>query len=217
MATRPVYVSIHKAPFVKVYSPEFTWNGGFAVSQKQKNITALHEAFYRKFPKRNVLEISSKSMQELGVKLSAFNLKKYVPAFNKSIPVECVFQGGKVFMNGGPYVDLYEVLPKDAKRDPRLKESGMLLNFYFDGQDFPLNPKTAFYDWIYLNALLENPSLSQELLQYNAFTDIEFNPSKSTNCQAKAAALFVALSKQNLLEQCRDFDSFYRILKEANV
>ena len=41
-----------------------------------------------------------------------------------------------------------------------------------------LNPKTIFYDWLYINAVLENPLLAAELLKYNAFTDIEFNPKK---------------------------------------
>ena len=120
MVTRPIY-----APFVQVYAPEFTWNGGFAVSQKQKNITALHAAHRKRFPESITLEISSKSLQEAGVKLSAFNLNKYVPELEASILVECVFQGGKIFAAGGSYTDLYNISPRDAKRDPRLKSSGI--------------------------------------------------------------------------------------------
>lgn len=213
MANRPVFVPFQKAPYVDVFMPEFTWNGGFAVSQKQKNITALHQAFTERFPERKVLEISSKSMQPLGVKLSAFNLKKYVPSLGRSIPLECVFQGGKVFAAGGPYRDLYEATARDAKRDPRLKESGMLRSFFFEGQHFPLSPTTAFYDWLYINALMENTDLAQSLMEYNAFTDIEFNHGKSLNCQAQAAAIFVSLSRQGLLEQCKDFNSFVQLLR----
>ena len=213
MASRPVYVPIEKVPFVRAYSPEFQWNGGFAVSQKQKNIVALHGAHRRRFPESKILEISSKSLQEEGIKLSAFHLPKYVPSLERSIPVECVFQGGKVFAGGGPYTDLYHVSPREAKKDPRLKSSGMLKKFFFEGQEMPLNPTTVFYDWIYINALLENPVLAEEVLKYDAFTDIEFNPAKSSNCQAKAAALFVALSRQGKMETCREFSSFYRVLK----
>jgi hypothetical protein len=193
--------------------PEFTWNGGFAVSQKQKNIAALHRAYNQRFPDRKVLEISSKSMQPLGVKLSAFNLHKYVPSLDKPVPVECVFQGGKVFSAGGPYTDLYTATPRDAKRDPRLRASGELRCFFFAGEEMPLTPRTAFYNWLYINALLENPDLAQQLLGFDAFTDIEFNPDKSINCQAQAAALFVALSRQGLLEQCRDFGTFLLLFK----
>ena len=156
MAKRPVFFPISRVPYVDVYQPEFPWNGGFAVSQKRKNIDALHEAFLARFPGRNPLEISSKSAQPLGVSLSAFNLKKSVPSLGISVPVECVFQGGKVFSGGGPFTDLYTVSPRDAKRDPRLKERGMLKSFYYEGETYPTVPGTAFYDWLYIKALLEN-------------------------------------------------------------
>lgn len=213
MAVRPVYVPKMSAPFLNSIPVEFTWNGGFAVSQKQKNIDAIHSAFNRRFHERKVLEISSKSRQELGVKLSAFNLKKYVPSLGKSVSVECVFQGGKVFSGGGPYTDLYIGTSREAKKDSRLKSSGMLKNFYFEGETMPLVPKTAFYDWLYINALMENEELAKELLQYDSFTDVEFNPDKSTNCQAKAAAVYVALARLGLLDQVKEFDSFVKLLK----
>ena len=208
MATRPVFISLEKAPYVTQVFPEFAWNGGFAASQKQKNIQALHHAFLERSPDRKVLEISSKSLQPPGVKLSAFHLTKYVPSLGKSVPLECVFQGGKVFFDGGPYTDLYTALPRDAKRDPRLKTGSFLLNFTFEGEVFPLRPRTAFYNWLYITALGEHPDLVEEILEFDAFTDIEFNPEKSLNCQAEAAALFVALHRSGLTERCRDFRSF---------
>lgn len=212
MVKRPVFVPSQKAPFVDVYMPEFTWNGGFAPVQKKKNIVALHESFRKWFPDRKLLEISSKSLQELGARLSAFHLCKEVPSLGKSVPVECVFQGGKIFSDGGPFTDLYLAQPRDAKRDPRLKTSGSLRGFCFEGETMPLSPRTAFYDWLYINALLENPEYARQLTDYDAFTDIEFNPDKSINCQAYSAALFVALSRQGLLDHCRDFHSFVALV-----
>ncbi len=208
MAVRPVYVVKEKAPFFDVMNVEFEWNGGFAKVQKQKNIKAIHESFSRRMPGKKVLEISRKSMQEGGEALSAFFLPKYVPELGKSIPVECVFQAGKVFQSGGPYKDLMQVSPREAKRDERLKTSGRLTHFTFDGVNFPLNPKTIFYDYIYINALLENKDLAEYALSYDAFTDVEFNPERSVNCQAKAAATFVALSRMGLLEIVKDFKEF---------
>lgn len=213
MASRPVFVPLKKAPYVDVFMPEFDWNGGFALSQKQKNITALHDAHRKRFPDRKILEISSKSLQPAGVGLSAFNLKKYVPSLGKSVPVECVFQGGKVFAAGGPYEDLYTASPRDAKRDPRLKNSGMLRSFSFEDETMPLMPRTAFYNWLYISALLENPEAAAEVLEFDAFTDIEFNPSRSINCQAEAAAMFVSLSRLGLLEKCRSFSGFLELLR----
>lgn len=208
MAERPVYVTTIKVPYVTVYKPEFTWNAGLNAVQKQKNITALHDAFHRIAPELNVLEISSKSLQPLGIKLSAFNLTKYVPSLDTSVPVECVFQGGKIFAAGGPYTDLYTATARAAKKDDRLQSSGMLRSFFFEGAEIPLIPTTAFYDWLYVNALIEHPELAAQVLEFDAFTDIEFNPNKSRNCQARAAALFVAMHRLNRLDQCRTFKGF---------
>ena len=211
MANRPVFSASSKAHHVDVFPVEFVWNKGLAPSQKQKNIVAIHEGFKRRFPERKVLEISSKSLTPLGVKLSAFNLKKYVSSIGKYVPVECIYQGAKVFAAGGPFTDLYLGTSKAAKGDSRLKSSGALRSFSFEGRNYPLYPITAFYDWLYINALMENDELASETLEYDSFTDIEFSPEKSKNCQARAAALFVALHRKGLLECVKDFEQFVKI------
>lgn len=213
MAQRPVFVPKQKAPFFNVVPVNFQWNGGFAISQKQKNINSLHDGYRKLFPSRNILEISSKSLCEEGVELSAFNLTKFVPSLKKSISVECVYQGGKVFEKGGPYTDLFEKSSREAKKDPRLFESGVLKKFWFEGKEMPILPRTAFYNWIYINALMENKDLAEKLLQYDAFTDIEFNPERSLNCQAEAAAVFASLSKLGIVDKCKDFDFYIGLLK----
>lgn len=120
MAKRNVFAAYEKKPYVKAYETEFVWNKGLNVAQKRKNIAALQSAFLENHPEKKVLEISSKSIQEGGPALSAFFLKKYVPSIGKSIPVENVFQGGKIFSCGGPYRELYECAPIVAKRSPLL-------------------------------------------------------------------------------------------------
>lgn len=214
MAKRPVFMTCDHAPFYIQWDAEFVYNSGFAKTQKQKNIRAIHEVFQNCFKDKRALEISSKSFQDGGEALSAFFLKKWVPALEKSIPVENVFQAGKVFEGGGPYTDLWEVTPKEAKRDERLKNSGRLVNFTFDGQDFPLEPKTIFYDYIYINALIENEELAKTALEYDGFTDIEFNPLKSLNCQARAAAIYVSLHRLDLLDEVKDFEKFRLLFPE---
>lgn len=208
MAVRPVYIPKSSAPFYNTVNIEFKWNGGFAVSQKQKNIKAIHDGFRSIHPDGKPLEISTKSLLETGIKLSAFNLMKYVPDLDKSIPVENVYQSGKVFENGCQYTDLMLVSPKDAKRDERLKSSGKLIMFKFNGQEFPLIPESLFYNYIYINAVLENEELSHKILEFNGFTDIEFNPQKGISTQAKSAAIYVSLSNLGLLEKVREYNSF---------
>lgn len=194
-----------KPPFYKTKNVEFKWSGGFAKSQSQKNVTAVHTAFSMLYPKHKILEISSKSLQVLGTKLSAFSLTKSIPELEMEIPVECIYQSSKVFSNGGPYTDLLYTSPKEAKTDARLKYSGALIGFKFNGIEYPLTKNFTFYDYIYISALIEHPSLVDELLQYTAFTDIIFTPNKSMNCQAKSAAIFKSLYENGGLEYTKDF------------
>ena len=194
---------------------EYIYYSGFAVSQKQKSIRSLHESIHKLYPDKSILEISTKSDVELGIKLSAFNLPFYHEEIGEGRNIENVFQSSKVFEDGGPYLDLLNVSPKEAKRNSKLYESGQLINFELYGKTWPLNPKTMFYDWIYINALKQNMSLAKELLKYDIFTDIEFNFKKSLNCQARSAAIFVSLCRNNKLEEMTQSpDIFKSIYKE---
>ncbi|MFW2046643.1 MULTISPECIES: DarT1-associated NADAR antitoxin family protein [Acinetobacter] len=199
MAKRPVFVpKLDGATLVDIVDVEFEWFAGMHFTQKQKSIRSLHEAYRTQNPEAKILEISSKSEIELGTQLSAFNLM-FKTKSGKNISVESIFQSSKVFSEGGPYKDIMDMSSRDAKKDERLKNSGNLIAFEYRDTRWQLEPKTAFYDWIYLNALNLNDDLKQQALAYDAFTDIEFNPQKSINCQAYSIALFVALTKRNLL------------------
>lgn len=201
MALRPVFLPKRsKSAFVMPAVLEFQWFPGFSVSQKQKSIASLHQAARHRFGIEQILEVSSKSPNPLGVALSAFNLSLALENGDR-VCVEAAFQASKKFTQGGPFLDLLQASPKDAKRDPRLRNSGALVSFVFAGETWSLQPRTAFYDWLYLNALQQNPDLAKALLDFQAFTDIEFNPEKSLNCQARSCALYVSLARENLLER----------------
>ncbi|MBE5991340.1 MAG: hypothetical protein E7247_02955 [Paenibacillaceae bacterium] len=207
MAIRPVYISELLSPYVNECEVDFDYFPGFSVAQKQRSFRSLHERFSEKYPQYKVLEISSKSNIELGVLLSAFNLM--ITTKNRSFSVENAFQSSKVFERGGPYIDLLDKTSKTAKRDERLKNSGRLIAFKYFNNQYPLEPKDYFYNWLYINALKLNTELAKEIVEYEAFTDIEFNPQRSINCQARSAAIFVGLSKTNMLDKAlrsqRDF------------
>lgn len=210
MATRPIFMPSFDGPLlVSTRHVEFQWHPGMAISQSQKSIASLHSQAKRQLGVDRVLEISSKSPDRLGIDLSAFNLMIKTVKHEREFSLECAFQASKVFENGGPYKDLLNARSLDAKRDPRLKESGRLLKFQFFNVDWELEPRTAFYDWLYINALHKKPSLAKLALTYRAFSDIAFNPNKSINCQAYAAALYVSLHERGLLGD--------RILKDKDL
>jgi len=203
MAERPVFVPTPDASaLVSTRYVQFQWFPGLAASQKQRSADSLHAAALNLEGIGDVLEVSSKSREDLGVALSAFNLT-LTPRDHRgrSLTVECAFQGSKVFELGGPYTDIFCMTSRDAKRDTRLRSSGRLVGFRFLGTDWALEPKTAFYDWIYINALKEKPEVAGKLLKYSAFTDIEFNPQRSINCQAYSVALYVSLYTRGILDE----------------
>lgn len=216
MARRPIFIPKFDGPtLVEETYVDFKWNPGLAVSQKMKNIVALHNGAKEEgfFP---LLEVSSKSEENLGISLSAFNLKFHHPKIGE-ITIEGAFQGSKVFEFGGPYADLYQKSGGDIKKDLRLKNSGKLVKFRIDESDWALKPRTAFYDWIYINALVQKKEIANKLLNYQGFTDIEFNPKKSINCQARSCALYVSLVKRGKLEEAlSDRSLFCDILGKAN-
>lgn len=200
MASRPVFIPLRTDKLlVETKMVEFTWFPGMHFSQKQKSIKSLHDEASHKLGLSRILEISTKSPEQLGVSLSAFSLFFTSKEIEKEYFLESIYQSSKVFENGGPFRDIRDKKPIDAKRDTRLKSSGRLIKFNSARVDWELEPKTAFYDWLYLNTIHSRSNLSEEIMQYDAFTDIEFNPQKSVNCQAYSAALFVALNARGLV------------------
>lgn len=218
MAERPIFLPMQAGPtLVREVSFDIPWAGGFAPVQKRKNVKSLHEAA-AKSGYAPLLEVSTKSEIVVGQHLSAFHLKVHSNA--GMVSLEAAYQSSKVFERGGPYTDLLTVDARTAKRDPRLNEAGRLVGFEFDGHQFPLTPQTAFYDWLYLSAIYPHRKWLQERLtengQFVGFTDIEFNPSKSINCQARSCALFVALIARDKLEEAMQSPETFISMMEAD-
>jgi len=75
MAKRPVFIAkTEGVTLVEARHVEFQWFPGMALSRRQKSIDSFHAAATKLADVISVLEVSSKSRQELGVALSAFNL-----------------------------------------------------------------------------------------------------------------------------------------------
>jgi hypothetical protein len=217
MAKRKVFLSTKSgSQLVKTVEIDFKWFPGLSISQKQKSIQSLHTAFNAN-SSSSVLEVSTKSTSKLGVSLSAFNLN-YKSENGMVYCVESLFQGSKVFRDGGPYTELYTFSGKESKK--RIKElafdKGNLVGFQYKNETWSLYPKTAFYDWLYMRMLMENQDLIDALMDYNAFTDIEFNEKKSINCQAHSLALFVSIKNRGLLNVLNTKQDYLNFLRKNN-
>lgn len=199
MVTRPVFLpNVNGVGVTVLTSAPFRWNPGFAFVQKQKNVLALHAAICMKNPDFIPLEVSSKSKHDIGVRLSAFNLG--VESKGRFCCVESVFQASKVFVGEiGPFPELYGEDPSVVRA--KIKGMGLPLVAFQAGEErWELNPTRAFYDWIYCRALHRNSDLVCQLKEYNCFTDIEFNPVRSLNCQAYSVALYLSLQANGVLD-----------------
>lgn len=148
MATRTVFYVNEKNEFVKsnIY---FKWNPGFSEAQTRKNVDAVHKGFLKQHPGAKILEVSSSATDPNAIKASAFNLQ--VRTTHGNFTVEQVFQAGKVFKKNGIQNRLLTYSPQQAKKIiKQINANDQLVGFEEFGSKFPLEPKTYFYNWIYI-------------------------------------------------------------------
>ena len=208
MAVRPAFFPLLGVAGVDdTRTFEFTWSPGLSFAQKQRNVRALHMSIEKNFPSCRILEVSSKSTESLGVSLSAFNLS--FPTDRGEMSVETAFQASKVFEKEGPFSELYGKDPRAVRDYVRALNAGKLIGFEIDGERWELYPTRAFYDWVYIRALSRNPCLAAKVCEYDCFTDIEFNPRKSLNCQAYAVALYLSFRATNVLDEALESRSAF--------
>lgn len=211
MAKKMIFISTSDSSYSEKLI-EYVFVPGFAPSQRQKNVVNLEESIKKTFPNSNVLEVSTKSNNPLGVSLSAFNLK--LDGFS----LESVFQSSKCFVDGSHYEFLMSEKPSFAKKYIKENSRGGLKKFSYKGEDYPLNPPSFFYDYIYAKALYQNKELSNQLVNYDVFTDIEFNHDKSINCQARSCAIYAYLLRNNLVEKAiEDPEVFKKVYETKEV
>lgn len=217
MSERFIYYVDHNNQYHKEIIP-FKWFPGFAKSQYQKSSESLIKNFHKKHPNQRTLEVSSASSSRIGIAASAFNLKFRIK--NTEYTVEQLFQAGKVFKNHGSQIHLLKYSPQYAKKEIRnITQNDTLIHFKL-GKKFNLEPKTLFYNWIYINTLIQpyNQKLSSKISEYDAFSDIYFNPQYSINTQAESCALYVKLKRTNKLSKALEsVENFKKIVYSENL
>ena len=219
MAVRSVFISKAVYPFFEEIQVEFDWFGGFALSQKRKCQIGLHGNFLAEYPEYKPLEISSSSLYSLGTKLSAMNLRKRTEKGLTS--VESAFQSSRIYESEeetvGPFPEYLFLPGKECRKKVKEKAKGLHSHKYlFDGMEFyaPIYHISQFYDFLYLNALLEpeNEKVKEKLLEegYTAFTDLATKP---LNSQARSCAIFVGLERAGLTEEVKKYESYLKLFR----
>ena len=188
MAKRPIFISTGdiEHPF-ESKDITFRWISGMSYYQKCKRRDSLALEISKLYDIKRWLEISTKSDKEIGVNLSALNL--FLKTTTGTDTVENIYQKAKYFYKGE------------------------IVGFKYNNCVFENEPTGMFYDYIYLYAILQNKNLINDLVQYNIFSDIEFNPKRSLNTQARAAAIFKTLYDNHNLGIVKDQYDFKRYYK----
>ena len=188
---RPIFISTGdiESPFSKE-DISFEWVKGMSYSQKCKRRDSLASEIAKLYDIKRWLEISTKSDKDIGVKLSAKNL--VLKTSTGSNTVENIYQKAKYFYKGE------------------------IVGFKYNDCVFENEPTGMFYDYIYIYAILQNKELIKDLVQYDIFSDIEFNPKKSINTQARAAAIFKTLYDNHnlgIVKNQYDFKTYYKSIR----
>lgn len=192
MATRPCFRPLENAVGYKAVD--------FGDDRPQKNVAARHGAIAKSDPPVKVLEISRTSSQPLGVSLSTLDLR--MDLGGTWCTVESVFQASQVFAGGvGPFPNLCSQDASDVALfvDDEVGESPVVA-FEHAGERWAAHARTAFFFNLYLKALRDNPGLAEGLMEYDAFADAGFAPWNRTVGPAAAAAFYVSLRRQGVLE-----------------
>lgn len=191
---------------------DFEYFRGESQKQKERSIESMHHAIRAFETGGKILDVSKNSDVPLGRKLSGVNL--LYETDSGSYPVMNIFQSAKVFEGGGPYQDLLEEDASLVSQDRRLKESGRILGFHFQGEPYSLTPRHYFYDWIYVSALNQHKELHDEILSYDMITDIDYNMNSMFASSARALAYFISLNRAERLEEAvSSKESFLEIYK----
>lgn len=199
-ATRPVFMPGNdQGPAVHAHLVRFEWFPGLALAQRQRCIFSLHQgAAARIEGLERILEVSTRSRLALGRRLSAFNLALILPGFG-AVTVENAYQCAKVYDDAGPFPELLDQPPAHARKALAAHTDKPLRGFRLLEQACPVQPTTLFYDWLYARALCRQPALLRAASRFQAFTDIAFNPARSSACQAMALARVLWLFQRDRL------------------
>lgn len=133
--------------------------------------------------------------------------------------VESAFQASRIYSDGvkkvGPFPEYLYLPGRECKKLVKEASKGMRsCQYEFEDMTFyaPAHHISQFYDFLYLNALLEpeNQEVRNQLLEggYTAFTDLA---TKSLNCQARSAAIFVGLIHAGLIDEVREYASYLKL------
>ena len=216
---------------------EFAWHKGMSLQQRQRSVASMHEVITSRWPDREPLEVSTRAIDfDLGRALSAFNLAlKGYPVENIFQAAKVMNDGGPypdlLKVEAATAKRDCRIQTRDSKSDCqankvrfrgrrsfetsgevrhacRSRPTRRLIGFRSREFTWTLEPKSLFYDALYITALMvpKNRDLASRVSAHSVFTDIAFNQKVPYaelgpfNCQARNFAIFTTLVRSGLTE-----------------
>ncbi len=209
-ARRLVFIPRDVSPFYEEKEVEFKWEGGLPDAKTfSKNSKNLIESAKQKLGLKEVFEVS-RAGEGVFRNFSAFELKIKVD-IKTDLYLEVVYQYSKVWMsescNDLLQIESEMAKSREAKKtaNQKKKEKKVMEKYCIKignlEKEFPIEPKDAFYNWLYIFALMQdqNKELREKLINIDkdrqvGFTDIHYKIAKNKyNCQARAVAQFIGI------------------------
>lgn len=199
---------------------EFPWYSGFTLPQKRRGVTSLHDKARDTLGLDKILEVSTRSFDAVGRKLSPFYQRRKVPGYGgpRGVALESLFAGVKVFARGGPYTELLDLPPTKAllNRKNTQKAQGKLRYLQLGEERFG---RISGYDYLYISTAA--PTLSEEewaeLATFQGFSEITLPFANSWTCQAGSAALMAELKHRDLLDEAlQSYEAFVQTVNKLD-
>ena len=209
---------LSQEPKAKILEVSTKSDDSFGVNLSAFNLILNHRPFECAFQEAKRFEIGDSPKTKIEI------ASKGKGKFIVDISDRLINDGKAYYLE--PISDNPRELKSTLKAFIKANKGAKLSHFEFYGEIFELsagvaNSASFFYDFLYFWALGENFSQSElkKILDYNIFTDIEFNHNVSINCQARSCALYhYALLNKKVdfyMQSKENFKSIYANLKSA--
>lgn len=210
MEVRSVYSTRKEAPYYYEHCIEVPRNKKEDVMGT--NAELLHAAFQHLVHDKKVIEFSSKSDHKSVKKLLPGKLTKVVDG--KKMTINKIFKTAERVSSDDSSANniIVNVVNKTVVEVAARKEP-KTIGYKYDGHIFSSRPRQMFYNYLYINALLEHQDRMAYLAEYDAFSDVQVASSSGNPVPAQAVAIYVSLARLGLLEKVRDPEEFEALFK----
>lgn len=156
------------------------------------------------------LDVSHRTDYDQGRVLNENNLKLTIG--KRSVSVRNMIKNCTIYQGNKHYDDFVETVEVDGVKKKRRTKLTRPIRYEYQDVIFALDQEQALVDALVFDALKSHPDLVKMLKEvgYNVFSDRQYSPERSSFCVADSLALYVALSKEGVLDDYYQNSELYK-------